>query len=152
VIILPRGVAVLRKTAAVQRALTLTDPMHPAVIRALSWSNSQARNKLLKRLKSEEVITASDVANAKLVVQIRHKMHLLANSLASQDRALAAIRAQQSLSRTQFSALCKLACVCFADGKWYHDLATRLKQRDYQVPRSTLKRYTHVRLCMLESA
>jgi len=143
---------VLRKPAGVLRASTLATPMHPDVIRALSWSNSQARNKLLKRLEAEGIITASEVANARLVVQIRHKMQLLATSLGSQDRALAAIRAQQRLSRTQFSALCKLACVCLADGKWYHDLATRLKQPDYQVPRSTLKRYPHVRLCMLAAA
>lgn len=126
--------------------------MHPDVAGALTWSNSAARNKLLKRLEASEVITPAEVARAKAVVQIRHTVRQHLKSMRNQDAALETLREQAGLSRRQFKALCKLACVCIADGNWYVDLASRLKHKQYQVPRELIKPFDHLKLCMLVAA
>ncbi|MBN22926.1 MAG: hypothetical protein CL678_16695 [Bdellovibrionaceae bacterium] len=129
--------------------------MHPDVVKALSWSDKSARKRLLRKLEENNVITAAEAAAANVVIQIRHQIHQQVQAkggLDRQDAALNDLREQFRLSRTQFKALCKIARVCIADGKWYEDLAVKLKSRQYQVPRKTIKQYDHLKLCMLVSA
>ena len=124
--------------------------MHPDVKNALNWSNSSSRNRLLRKLEGNNTISKEDVAEAKLVLQIRYKLNQ-EKTFNRQDNALEELREKYDLSRKRFQKLCRLASVCIKDGEWYDDLRKRLKQSEYRVPKETLKEYSHLKLCMLVS-
>ncbi|MBN19729.1 MAG: hypothetical protein CL678_00475 [Bdellovibrionaceae bacterium] len=142
----------LRQTLEWTHNTQATSAMHPDAIKTLSWSNSAARNKLLKRLVAERAISEHEELKIKVVIQIRHEMHQNAVSHKRQDDALEDLRTRNNLSRKSFHELCSLAHVCVADGKWYLDLDHKLRQQKYRVPRKIIKKFDHLKLCMVKCA
>lgn len=122
--------------------------MHPHLQAVLLWSNSQARNKRLRKLAKSMDIPKSDFVAATRVIEIRKRLFDARNSRTRQDEALKLLRGEFDMSRKQFKELCKLACVCIADGRWYPDLRKRIKSPEYCIDRETLKEYHHLKLCM----
>ena len=122
--------------------------MHPHLQAVLLWSNSQARNKRLRKLAKSTDIPKSDVVDATRVIEIRKRLFDARNSRTRQDEVLKTLREEFNMSRKRFKELCKLACVCVADGRWYPDLRKRIKSSKYRIDRQTLKEYHNLKLCM----
>ena len=69
------------------------------------------------------------------------------------NRTLEDFKGTHDLSNNKLREYCKMAKVCARDGKWYRDLDTKLnKGSAFRVPKDKMKRYPHVRKCMLYAA
>tara|TARA_Y100000592_G_scaffold72368_1_gene112588 strand:+ start:363 stop:749 length:387 start_codon:yes stop_codon:yes gene_type:complete len=126
--------------------------MHPDILRSLDWANNRSRRRLVDRLVSAGNADVSDRETVQLIGLLRSEMRAAGGSMKKMNRALKEFKETHNLSNNKLTELCKMAKICVRDGMSYPDLPQKLaKGTTFRVPKNAIKKYEHVRRCMLHA-